>query len=215
MKTTACSLVLPLTLTLLACGGGGGSSVSKADLPTGDSNCPTGGVALTVDGKTSYVCNGGSALGGAVTLTQLQPGDSHCATGGTAVSNGSVTNYVCSGAQGSTGATGPSGGGLYTSRNNVYCRQAVMANDPSVWTLSVSCLSDKDLPLTGSCEGTPPYNVSTSTQTPIYLVLNSPGFWEGENLGHPATWDCAWFNNKQQAVNVPDAHANICCIAHP
>lgn len=35
-----------------------GNSVTSAPLNVGDSHCPTGGVALTLAGNTSYVCNG-------------------------------------------------------------------------------------------------------------------------------------------------------------
>ena len=41
--------------------GADGASVTGESLPEGDANCPAGGVALTLSGTTSYVCNGLSA----------------------------------------------------------------------------------------------------------------------------------------------------------
>lgn len=38
--------------------GPAGQSVTSAPLSVGDSSCPTGGVALTLAGNTTYVCNG-------------------------------------------------------------------------------------------------------------------------------------------------------------
>lgn len=41
--------------------GAAGASVTGQSLPVGDANCPAGGVALTLSGTTSYVCNGRDA----------------------------------------------------------------------------------------------------------------------------------------------------------
>lgn len=35
--------------------------MTGVSLPFGDANCPTGGVALTLSGSTSYICNANSA----------------------------------------------------------------------------------------------------------------------------------------------------------
>lgn len=197
---------------LFACGGDSGSKVSKQDLLAGDLNCPNGGVALTVDGSTSYVCNGGTPSTGAVALTQLAPGDSHCANGGTAVSNGTITNYVCNGAAGSPGQIGPAGGGLYTSRNNVYCVSEAMPADAGVDTVIAKCRSDRDLPLVGSCDPSPGVSFPIS---PFYLAVNEPGLWEGMSPGRPADWTCVWVNERNTPINMPGSRANICCIAVP
>jgi len=124
------------------------------------------------------------------------------------------------GATGGTGATGPAGpvgptgpqgppgaanGGLYTSRNNVYCNVVQMANDSSVTSVAASCNSDQDLPLTGSC-------ASIGGTPNLTLIVNGPVFWAGMNVGNPAAWSCGWLNSASQVVNVPGAAATICCI---
>ena len=110
------------------------------------------------------------------------------------------------GPQGPAGPAGAANGGLYTSRDNVYCNPVSMPNDGSL-SVSAPCLSDRDLPLAGSCE-------SVGGTGNLTLGTNRPSGWQGMNVGNPAQWTCGWLNSAGQDVNVPGAQANICCIKH-
>lgn len=109
---------------------------------------------------------------------------------------------------GTQGPVGPKGGGLYTSRQDVYCKQAMGARSDAGYGLRVACDDPNDLGLIGSCEG-----VSTPNS---FLVSNAPGGW-GDTAGSsfPPDWSCRWtFDPGPGPAELPLATANICCIKH-
>lgn len=108
------------------------------------------------------------------------------------------------GPQGPQGVPGATGGGLYTSRDAIYCNVVTMAaGDTSV---SASCNTEKDLPVTGSCQ--------TKTTGTYSLAVNGPQFWHTQ-LGFPAEWVCTWAPASGSYVHIDGAQATICCITNP
>lgn len=110
------------------------------------------------------------------------------------------------GAQGERGLPGPAGGGLYTSRQNVYCKKAMGAQAAAAYRMQLECDSPKDLPLTGSCEGVNEANA--------HLVGNAPTGWgKDASLQSTAGWQCAWaFNPGPGPAELPQATVHLCCI---
>lgn len=172
-----------LLLAAIACSSSS-SSTTVTQLAAGDPNCPSGGAAITGDGSTAYVCNGATGNAGATGLTGA-PGPA--------------------GAAGPAGPPGPANGGLYVSRDNVYCNAATMQAGPTILTVAAACNNAQDLPLAGSC-------TAGSAVPNLTTFLNGPGFWEGNNAANPANWTCGWLTASSQNVNVPGATAVICCI---
>ncbi len=125
------------------------------------------------------------------------------------------------GATGQTGATGAQGGGLYTAKTDLYCRQttppgAIAAQGS---TVTASCDTATDLPLTGGCN----LGGDASSLPALMLTESRPdngGTSEGNGIwistSSPARWRCTWgFLSLPSAVNLPNATATICCIKHP
>jgi hypothetical protein len=151
-----------------------------------------------------------------LTLEQLSPGDSRCPAGGTLLTAGDQTTFVCNGdpgpagsvgatgsqgPQGLTGVQGPPGGGLYTSRADIYCNESAVGTTTGV--LIATCDTPDDLPLTGACE--------ESESTPVHLQTNGQiQNWPNSNPSTPAEWMCGW-----TTASVPTGRARICCIQHP
>ena len=116
---------------LVGAQGAPGDSVVATSLEVGDANCPPGGAAFTVGGKTTYACNGATgnasvvgpqgpvgpqgsqglqgAPGESVVTESLNVGHASCANGGAAFTVGTTTTYACNGAAGDAGAAGPRG----------------------------------------------------------------------------------------------------------
>lgn len=107
------------------------------------------------------------------------------------------------GLQGPQGVQGPIGGGLYTSRDDIYCNTSPIGTTNG--NVSAACDTPEDLPLTGSCA-----NHETKA-----LNLSTNGFienWPGRSTA-PASWLCSWSGLDGVVVNVvPTAKASICCI---
>ena len=101
---------------------------------------------------------------------------------------------------GATGPTGPTGPGL--DRSKVYCNSATM--DAVQLTLNVTCSTDTDVPLAGSCD--PAGKPGTYA-----LCTNLPQFWDGPRTGQPAMWTCGWCSTAG-FVNLQLAKAWICCV---
>jgi hypothetical protein len=202
-----------LLIALVGCGGGSSpssSTVSKQNLNPGDANCPTGGVALTVDGDTSYICNGTPGGAGA-TVATLPIGNSHCPTGGTSVTASGATTYVCNGVKGDVGLTG---GGIYTSRNDVYCDTVSMPNNPAVYRVTATCRTVSDLPLTGWCDLVSSL-LPAATKATLILEGQGPTNWQGAGGADKADWSCSWANASNSYVNAVGATASICCVSNP
>ena len=114
------------------------------------------------------------------------------------------------GPQGIQGPPGATGGGLYTSRANVYCNVATMGLGPPPPTFVIAqCNNDVDLPIVGSCAAN---NVSAGST--LTLLFNGPVSWNANSTG-PAAWSCAWADTTGGQVNVPQGQATICCVTHP
>lgn len=113
------------------------------------------------------------------------------------------------GPQGPQGSAGATGGGLYTSRQDVYCKQLLGARADAGFVLEVECNDPADPPLIGSCDGVTDPNAMLST--------NRPGGW-GDTTSSLAksTWICTWTFPSQGVTpaELPGATANICCIKH-
>lgn len=129
---------------------------------------------------------------------------------GPAGQNGAQGIQGSQGAKGDTGLQGiqgPPGGGLYTSRNDVYCNTVMMTANPTAFTVRAACNTDLDLPLAGSCEA--PGTIA------LNLTTNGPNLWAGQNVGNPAYWECGWTPPGGAATNAPGALATICCVKRP
>ena len=70
-------------------------------------NCATGGVAVTGEGGTRYVCNGTDGVAGSSVTLALEPAGDNCAAGGVAITDTAGTQYVCDGVAGPQGDVGP------------------------------------------------------------------------------------------------------------
>lgn len=178
--------ITTLLLAVVACSSSDGSA-TVIQLAAGDPNCPAGGAAITSNGSTAYACNGAAGSMGATGLAGA-PGPA--------------------GAQGPAGPPGAANGGIYVSRDNVYCNIAAMQPGQGILSVTASCSSPRDLPLVGSCT---PGNAVPN----LITFLNGPNFWDGENSTNPANWSCGWLTQASQNVNVPGATAVICCIRRP
>lgn len=143
--------------------------------------------------------------GTSLTIVQLSVGNDHCPTGGIQVTApaGDVS-YVCNGTPGQTGQTG---GGWYTSHDDVYCNEVTGATSTNNWRLTASCDSSTDLGLVGSCAGV--------TAAGIYLSENGPSEWDTADFR--AEWNCSWRTAGYGIPSdpLPNATATICCIKHP
>lgn len=139
---------------------------------------------------------------GSVTVEQLSAGHAHCPTGGVAITASGTTAYACNGAQGVQGLTGPTGGGLYTSRDDVYCTYSTEHTGMG-GAVAVSCKKESDLPLSGGCE---PYAAGT------LIFRSQPVDWF-TSPGYPASWECH-FATSGGSVGEPGV-ARICCVNHP
>jgi len=88
-----------------------GQSVTATTIGPGPI-CPTGGVALSIGGNTSYVCNGAIGPQGPAgltpTLASVPPGEA-CPAGGISVTLYGQTSYVCNGVNGTNGTNGQDG----------------------------------------------------------------------------------------------------------
>ena len=104
------------------------------------------------------------------------------------------------GPQGLQGLQGPPGPGL--DRTKVYCNSATM--DSVQLTLNVTCSTDTDVPIVGSCD--PAGKPGSYT-----LCTNQPQFWDGPRTGQPAMWTCGWCSTTG-FVNLQAARAWICCL---
>ncbi len=104
------------------------------------------------------------------------------------------------GPQGIEGVQGVPGVGL--DRSKVYCNSATM--NATQQTLNVTCNSDTDVPIGGSCD--------TGGQPGTWtLCANEPQLWDGPRTGQPAMWTCGWCS-ATGPVNVQGAKAWICCV---
>lgn len=104
------------------------------------------------------------------------------------------------GAKGDPGTPGLNGAGL--DRTKVYCNSATM--DAVQLTLNVTCSTDTDVPLAGSCD--PAGKPGTYS-----LCTNLPQFWDGPRVGQPAMWTCGWCSAGGY-MNLQFAKAWICCV---
>jgi len=107
---------------------------------------------------------------------------------------------------GPQGVVGPQGGGIYTSRDDVYCNTAVGSDNTG--TLTASCSAPADLPLSGSCY---------SAQDNVAVVLTSqPDGWAPASTTISAGWLCVFGKNGIR-LNTPfaSAAAVICCVRRP
>jgi hypothetical protein len=128
------------------------------------------------------------------------------------------------GAQGLQGPVGPpgpagdAGGGLYAARTDAYCnsRSGLFIADGGVQggqgQMEVSCDSEIDLPLTGTCDGSQPGQ--------YLLTFSHSANWGGPadplNPSQAARWQCTWQQwPGASAADMTQARAEICCIRHP
>ncbi|WP_248346427.1 hypothetical protein [Anaeromyxobacter paludicola] len=98
------------------------------------------------------------------------------------------------------------GGGLYTSRADIYCRHSAVGTTSGI--TGVSCDAAADLPLTGFC---------TEHETQLLHLASDPtnNGWPGNSI-FPAAITCIWTDNTGTAVNtLTTSQAHICCIKHP
>jgi hypothetical protein len=119
------------------------------------------------------------------------------------------------GPPGPGGDAGSPGGGFYTSRGNVYCRDQVGPLDAGIFTgtVTASCDSVADLPLTGTCDG---QVLASATTQPLPASFNLPVYWDvpdGTARVPPAAWECLWLGSPPP--NQSNGHSRICCIKHP
>jgi len=108
------------------------------------------------------------------------------------------------GATGPAGPTGPAGGGLYTSRSALYCRNANAFGDGVTTFASVqaTCDAEADLPISGGC----------NSQGGGTRLFNSyPSGWANTNL--TAGWWCTFGVDSVIPPNALAGIAMICCVA--
>lgn len=181
--------ILALSLLVAACDDKtSATTITVTPLAVGDAHCPQGGTAITVNNSTSYACNGAPGAQGA-------PGDP-----------GAPGDK---GDKGDPGLQGPPGGGLYTSRNDVYCNTAIPADMPSgASTLVAQCDTPRDLPLSGFCSQIDRDGANTRTRAADWGLANST---------LPASLFCEWSiaNTGIPLSQLPRAEAQICCVKNP
>jgi len=135
-----------------------------------------------------------------VTVRQLAAGDTNCPHGGAAITANGTTAYACSGAPGAAGTTG---GGLYTSRDDVYCNVSGVNNGGNV---VAACNTELDLPLSGSCEPSSVNAIVTESRP-----VGWPTF-----PGLPASWQCQFSAPGGGVIGTgTPGGAYICCVKHP
>jgi hypothetical protein len=104
------------------------------------------------------------------------------------------------GAQGAQGPQGPQGGGLYTSKNFVYCQTTNAVVTAGLASPVAACVDSNDLPIGGGCE---------TDDTAARLVVFAPQNWSVPTSD--SRWACSWAN----AVGTNTYTARICCIGVP
>jgi len=72
-------------------------SVTTTNLLTGDTNCPTGGTSVNIDGDIFYSCNGSNGSTPSLAITNLSVGHSVCTDGGVEINLDGQKYYVCDG----------------------------------------------------------------------------------------------------------------------
>lgn len=111
------------------------------------------------------------------------------------------------GAAGMDGAPGPMGGGLYTSKAAVYCRDV----SPGTPTQAIAeCLDANDLFVAGGCN-----DATTVGSTGYYLATARPTNVAG---GGPAGFECKWgapTGTPNVDLVAAGAKARVCCITVP
>lgn len=117
---------------------------------------------------------------------------------------------ACTGSTGPAGPSGPTGGGYYTSRADVYCNTNAYSLGDTAATITASCSTALDLPLTGACD------LSGAAYGAVpYLTTNRLQYWAGTGLTQPAEWICGWQDSTRAAFIAPGATVTICCITVP
>lgn len=112
---------------------------------------------------------------------------------------------------GPQGPMGPRGGGLYTSRSQVYCNAVQGVPPTQIGVVSgamvAQCDKVEDLPLVGSCWVRNP--------TTLSVEENEPDSWDNSEGGasSPAGWSCSFRKAVGQPDSVyADAVARVCCV---
>lgn len=111
------------------------------------------------------------------------------------------------GPQGEAGPPGPRGaigGGLYTSREDLYCVRATGSS--AAGDLAVQCEDVADLPISGRCGG------SGWSQATV-LRVNASEYWD--DPAGKAGWRCDWALVSTMTAppgGFPLAQAEICCV---
>lgn len=111
------------------------------------------------------------------------------------------------GPPGVQGEQGPIGGGLYMSRQDVYCKEKTGTAEEGLY-VQVECDDERDLPLMGSCDNVRDPNA--------VLIRNRPSGW-GDKTSPFLTsgWLCSWeYAEGGHPTSLPDATAHLCCIKH-
>ena len=103
---------------------------------------------------------------------------------------------------GPIGPQGPIGGGIYTSRDNVYCKRVVATVGATALIADARCDSADELPLQGYCD--------FKYDTEKYLESEGDLNWQGNNT-LAAGWSCLWRFHTISPV-ARNIGANICCI---
>jgi hypothetical protein len=100
------------------------------------------------------------------------------------------------GPRGPEGPEGPKGGGLYASKDDVYCREASF---PGTLIATARCDAPEDLGLTGSC---------TDGANGAILANSEPVHWSNDGSLLSAQWQCEWSGPP----GAEGGTARICCI---
>lgn len=108
------------------------------------------------------------------------------------------------GPMGPTGLQGPQGGGLYTQRDDLYCRKATEAavDIGNKARVEVACDDVDDLPLSGGC---------SVNDNRVRLIESTQRLFD--NAGVPGAWRCAW--SFDAGATVPASlgvEAFVCCV---
>jgi hypothetical protein len=147
-------------------------------------------------------CSTAETTTAGVAVHQLAAGDASCPNGGVAITANGTTAYACNGA---AGAQGAQGGGLYTSRDDVYCDTVSGMDVKPSPGLSAECRQITDLPLSGSC------NPGDAT---VEVFTNKPMAWTTQGQA-VASWQCAFAVNGTPVTDHRPVSATICCVHHP
>jgi hypothetical protein len=106
------------------------------------------------------------------------------------------------------GAPGAMGGGLYTSKTAVYCRDVAPVS-PSTYAIA-ECTDANDLFVAGGCN-----DATTVGSTAYYLATARPTNVAG---GGPAGFECMWgapTGTPNVDLSAVGAKARVCCITVP